>query len=98
MARRNPGDRPGFRAFGGAPLSALDYALRDLHGVEGRTLAEVVGAREQQQLVVVALGPADPADEHVVDPGGLEGARVDLVGRIVPDLHALPGLEDGAGL
>ena len=65
-----------------------EHELCDLDRVQGRALAEVVAAREEQELVVVALRPADPADERVVDARGLEGARVDVVGRVVAELSA----------
>ena len=62
--------------------------LGDLHGVERRAHAEVVGAAEERERVGAAGHLADPADERDVQTRRLERARIDVVRGIVAELDA----------
>lgn len=68
---------------GSEASASTDDALGDLDGVQRRSLPEVVPAGEQQQRILATLRLADTADEHIVDTGRLEWARVNVVRRVV---------------
>ncbi len=70
--------------------------LGDLHGVERRADAEVVGAAEQRESIVTVRHLADTADERHVETGSFERARVDVVRGVVAKLDAGGGTQQFA--
>ena len=67
----------GSRTALGRTTGSADQQLGDLHGVEGRALAQVVAADEQRQAATVgdAVVDAEPPDVARVAAGGVERGR-----------------------
>ena len=81
--RRRPGP-----LLGRGSRYHLKQPFGDLHGVGGRSLAEVVADAPEKQRVGPVQVLADAADEHVVLAGGGGGQRIGQVQGIVDDRHA----------
>ena len=65
---------------------ALGEQLGDLDGVGRGALAQVVADDPEVEAALVRGVAADPADQHLVAPGGVGGERVDAVaGRVHDD-------------
>ena len=81
-----------------AEQAAHVQQLGHLHRVGGRALAQVVAHHPEVQAALVRGVAADAAHQHVVLARGVDGQRVQAVGRVVDHPHAGRGRQQLAAL
>ena len=76
----------------------LGQDFGDLHRIQRRTLAEVVGDHPEGEAVLHGRVLADAADEHVILAGAFVRRHIAFVGAVVDHRHTRRGAQSGAGL
>src|SRR5919199_5590885 len=69
--------------LGSSQQTALDEELRELDGVRGGALSEVVSHDPEIQAALVRGVAPDAADQHLVPPGGFDRHRIAPACRVV---------------